>query len=257
MKIAIGINIFKSYDRQTRCIDVLKKLKRLYSNIELYNISFDTEKNLDDDFIHLPFLRKRAKDIINGSVSEKPISKEFFDVLSKQECDYFLFLNSDILISEKLLKEISSKKFETMIFSRHDIYPISNLNDKIIPFKIEIAGFDCWCVKKEWWVKNNNIFEDFIYAEPLWDVDFSLKMFNYSDCILQNKEFFIAHEKHDLNWNETSLEAKHNSLLWGKTPYHKKWHEFIYNNLIYRKPHGQFLIPLNNEKELENKFLKI
>ena len=75
--------------------------------------------------------------------------------------------------------------------------------------------------------------------------------------VLQNKEFFIAHEKHDLNWNEISLEAKHNSLLWEKTPYHKKWHEFIYNNLIYRKPHGQFLIPLNNEKELENNFLKI
>lgn len=257
MKIALGINIFKSYPRQDRCIEVLKKIKTKYNNINLYNITFENESNLDDSFIHLPFLKRKAKDIIKNSNSNKPIAKDFFDVLSQQICDYFLFLNSDILISEKLIKQITSKNFETMVFSRHDIYPLNSLNDKITPMRIEIAGFDCWCVKKDWWTKHSNKFDDYIYAEHLWDVDFSLKMFNFSDCILQNKEFFIAHEKHDLNWNEISTEAKYNSSLWEKTPYHKKWHEFIFSNLIKRKPYGQFLQPLDNEKELEEKFLKI
>lgn len=257
MKIALGINIFESYPRQDRCIEVLKKIKNKYDNINLYNITFINEKNLDTSFFHLPLLERKAKDIINNSKSNKPISKDFFDILSKQECDYFLFLNSDILISEKMIKEILNKNFETMVFSRHDIFPLNSLNDKIIPFRIEIAGFDCWCVKKNWWIENRQKFNDYIYAEHLWDVDFSLTMFNFSNCILQNKQFFIAHEKHDLNWNETSVEAKYNSTLWEKTPYHKKWHEFIFSNLIKRKPYGQFLEPLIDEKELEENYLKI
>jgi len=257
MKIALGINIFKSYPRQNRCIEVLKKIKSKYSYIDLYNITFEDEKNLDENFIHLPVLIRKSKDVIKNSISNKPIAKDFFNTLANQNCDYFLFLNSDILLSEKLIKRISDADFETMVFSRHDIYPLDNLNSKIIPFRIEIAGFDCWCVKKDWWIKNSEKFEDYVYAEHLWDVDFTLKMYNFSKCILQNKDFFIAHEKHDLNWNETSVEAKHNSSLWEKTPYHKNWHEFIFSNLIKRKPYGQFLEPLYNEIELESKFLKI
>ena len=82
-------------------------------------------------------------------------------------------------------------------------------------------------------------------------------MFNNSKCYLGNKEFFIAHEKHDLKWNEDSIEAKYNSSLWQKTPYHQKWHEFIFSNLIKRNPYGQFFNPLYNELELEQKYLKL
>jgi hypothetical protein len=256
MKIAIGINIFKSYKRQDLCIKVLKKLKSKYKEIDLYNITFPNEKNLDCDFIHLPILKTKAKDVVSNSKSEKPISKEFFDILSNQNCDYFIFLNSDILLSPKFIDLILNQEYETYCVSRHDTLPIESI-DKIIPFRIEIAGFDVWAVKNKWWKENNTLFKSYIYAEHLWDVDFSLNMFNHSLCLLCNKNFYAAHEKHELNWNETSLEAKYNSFLWQETPYHKKWHEFIFSNLVKRKPYGQFLEPLPNEKELEQKYLKI
>jgi len=257
MKIAIGINIFGNYERQNHCIDVLKKIKNDNNNIKLYNITFFNEKNTDNDFIHLPLLKKTAKNIIPNSNSNKPISKEFFDALSEQDCDYFLFLNSDILISKKLIKLIEKQEYETYCISRHDVFPLDNFNDPVVPFRIEIAGFDAWAIKKNWWIKNKNIFKDYIYAEHLWDVDFTLNMYNNSNCLICNKEFYIAHEKHPLNWNENSLEAKHNSDLWTNTPYHKNWHEFIFSNLINRQPYGQFFNPLFNEKELEKKYLKI
>ena len=83
---------------------------------------------------------------------------------------------------------------------------------------IPIAGFDAWAVKKQWWIDNGQLFKDeYVYAEHLWDVFFTLTMFNNSKCMLCNKENYIIHEKHDLNWNETSPEAIHNSNLWSKS----------------------------------------
>lgn len=256
MKISIGINIHNSYKRQDQCIYVLKKLKEKHDNITLYNITFDGELNFEKEFIHLPFLRETASDVIMESSSKKPIANQFFDILSKTDCDYFLFLNSDILLTEKAIK-ILTDEHETYCFSRTDVVSTDVLSN-IIPWRIEIAGFDAWAVKKEWWNKNSQLFDEtFVYAEHLWDVFFTLTMFNNSICKLCNKENYIIHEKHELNWNETSPEATHNSKLWEKSPFPKKWNEFIYKNLIQRQPYGQFLYPLENETELEQKLLKV
>lgn len=255
MKIAIGINIFGSYKRQDQCVEVLNKLANKYNNISLYNITFEDEKNSNLEFNHLPFLKRKAKNVIKNSVSEKPVSKDFFDILSKVDCDYFIFMNSDILLTEKFIKLIMKGEYETYSFSRHDCYNIESL-DKIIPFRIEIAGFDAWVVKKTWWQENHIHFQDYIYAEHLWDVAFTMEMYNRSNSFIGNKDVFLCHEKHDLKWNETSPEALHNSKLWELTPYHKKWHEFIYSYLIQRLPYGQFLYPLKDELQKEKEFLK-
>jgi hypothetical protein len=256
MKISIGINIHGAYKRQDQCIFVLKKLKQKYPNINLYNITFSDEFNFEKDFIHLPFLNKTASEVVPNSCSNKPIAHQFFDILSKTDCDYFLFLNSDILLTEKVIKLITDQ-YETYCFSRTDVLSTNKLSE-IVPWRIEIAGFDAWAVKKDWWITNSELFEDeYVYAEHLWDVFFTLTMFNHSKCMLCNKENYIIHEKHDLNWTESSPEATHNSNLWNKSPYGENWKKFIYENLIKRQPIGQFLTPLDNETELEQKFLLV
>lgn len=256
MKISIGINIHGAYKRQDQCIFVLKKLKQKYPNITLYNITFSDEFNFEKEFIHLPFLNKTASSVISDSTSTKPIANQFFDVLSKTDCDYFLFLNSDILLTEKAIKLITDE-YETYCFSRTDVLSTNKLSE-IVPWRIEIAGFDAWAVKKEWWLDNSEYFNDnYVYAEHLWDVFFTLTMFNNSKCMLCNKENYIIHEKHELNWNETSPEAIHNSNLWNNSPYGERWRKFIYENLVNRQPMGQFLNPLYNEIELEQKFLLV
>jgi hypothetical protein len=256
MNIAIGINIFGTCPRQQKCIEVLKKISLKYSNVKLYNIFYPNEKNLDEAFIPLPLLNEKAKDVIHNSNSQKPIAKEFFDILSKQNCEYFIFLNSDILLSPKFLNLVLEGEYETYCVSRHDTHPIQSL-ENIVPYRIEIAGFDVWAIKKDWWSSNNIHFEKYIYAEHLWDVAFTLKMYNLSKCIILNKEFYAAHEKHDIKWSETSPEAVYNSKLWEKNPLSIKWKQFIFENLIKREPYGQFLIPLENEKELEEKYLRL
>ena len=256
MKIAIGINIFGYYSRQDQCIEVLLRLASKHSNISLYNITYEDEKNYTLGFNHLPLLKTKAKHIIKGSESDKPLAKDFFNILSEIDCDYFIFLNSDILLTEKVIKLILKGEYDTYSFSRHDCYKIVSL-DKIIPYRIEIAGFDAWVVKKSWWLEHNHHFNDYIYAEHLWDVAFTLEMYNRSNSFIGNKDVYICHEKHELKWNETSPESIHNSKLWESTLYSKRWHEFIYSYLVNRLPYGQFLYPLRNELEKEKEYLKI
>jgi hypothetical protein len=257
MKIAIGINIFGYYKRQDQCIEVLNNFASKYPEIELYNITHEGETHYTNGFKHLPLLKRKAKDVISGSISEKPIAKDFFDVLSQQDCDYFLFLNSDILISRSLIELLLKAEYETYSFSRADCYPIENIK-KIIPYRTEIAGFDAWAVKKSWWIENRQYFDDYVYSEHLWDVAFAVEMYNRSNSIICNKQpIHIYHEKHELKWNESSSEALHNSKLWENTPYHERWHNFIYSYLVRRLPMGQFLYPLSDELQKEKEYLNV
>jgi hypothetical protein len=256
MKLAIGVNIYKESKRQTFAIEILKKFKQKYSEIELYNITFKNEKNTQG-FKHLPVLEKTSTDIIPNTNKNKPIAKELFNALSNADCDYFLFLNSDIFLTDKCIKLILKQEFESYIFSRIDTYDINSLNDPIVPMRMEIAGFDAWCIKKEWWLKNTEKFPDYIYAEALWDLHYALALYYNSNCFLGNKDTYIAHIKHPIQWSENSPEHKYNSLLWEKTPFHEKWHNYVFKILIQRQPPGQFLQPLPNEEKLEQEHLKL
>jgi hypothetical protein len=256
MKISIGINIFGENKRQTFAVYILKMFKQKYSEIEIFNITFKDEKNTEG-FVHLPVLKRTSSDLVKGSTSKKPIVKDFFGALAQTDCDYFLFLNSDIFLTDKCIKLILKQKFESYIFSRIDVYDINSLNDPIIPMRMEIAGFDAWCVKKDWWLKNSEKFPDYIYAESLWDLHYALELYYNSKCYLGNKDSYIAHIKHPVQWSEDSLEHKYNAAFWENTSFHRTWHDYVYKILIQRQPQGQFLQPLPNEEELEQKYLKI
>jgi hypothetical protein len=255
MNIAVGVNIFGRCRRQDLAITALKRQAEKFPNLKLYNITFENEQNFEPDFIHLPLLKRRARDIVRNSESEKPVSVDFFNILSGQGCEYFLFLNSDIVLTSRAIVLMMTGGFETYSFSRADCFEFHNL-DAIIPFRIEIAGFDAWAVSTQWWVGNSHLFQNYIYAEPLWDVAFATTMFKNSKSKLCNKEIFIAHEKHAINWSEGSVEAKYNSDLWEKFGASENWRKFIFENLIKRQPYGQFFNPLPNEEELEISLLK-
>ena len=255
MKLAIGVNLFGSNKRQSIAAEVLCAHAKHFTDIELFNITFKNEKNTNSQFTHLPLIRRTAADVIKDSISQKPIAKDFFDILSQQDCDAFLFLNSDILLTRKAIKLIMEQAYETYSFSRADCYEFDEPT-KAVPFRIEIAGFDGWAVNKNWWIANRDLFDDYVYAEHLWDVAFAITMFKHSNSKLCNKDIYIAHEKHPLNWNENSVEALHNSSLWKKTEFHQKWHDFVFTQLIKRTPHGQFFVPLSNEEESELRLFK-
>lgn len=255
MKLSIGTNIFQENKRQTLAIQILKKFKEKYSEIQLYNITFKNEKNTEG-FQHLPVLEKTSSDVVKNTTKKKPIAKELFNALGNTDCDYFLFLNSDIFLTDKCIKLILKQEFESYIFSRIDTFDINTLADPIIPMRMEIAGFDAWGVKKDWWNKNQDKFPDYIYGESLWDLHYGLTLYYNSNCFLGNKDMFIAHIKHPIQWAENTPEQKYNATFWESTSFHRTWHDYVYKILIQRQPQGQFLQPLPNEHELELLHLK-
>lgn len=261
IKIAIGTRLYEhslNQERHKHCIQTLIKLKQKFNNsIELYNLTFEYEKNQNENFIHLPLLKENSLTLISNSTKLLPTSKECFDILSDQPCEYFAYLNNDILVSEKAIKLILKQEYETYSFSRHDIHNLNNINQPIIPIKIEIAGFDLWCCKTVWWRLKNQLFKKYVVGQWQWDVDYALTMFNHSNGKLCNDEFYIGHEDHLRAWNESSPEAIYNNSLWQTSPYREKWGEYIYSHLIYRTPRGKFFNPLFGEEALKHQLLKI
>ena len=260
MRIAIGITThYPQEARHHHCIDVLRRIKQKFNDsVDLYNITFFDETNLHEDFIHLPFLKQSSQTILGKKSSSVrlQVAPETFDILSDQDCDYFLYLNNDILLTERAVKLVLKGEYDTYSFSRHDIRPIHTINDNIIPIKIEIAGFDAWCCNTRWWALNNHLFKNYLVGQWQWDVDFALTMYSYSNGKLCNDSFYIAHEDHQRKWNTNSAESIYNNELWNQQKYAKNWGEYVYSNLIHRLPRGQFFVPLTNEEQLKQRLLK-
>lgn len=256
MKISIGINIFKKNKRQDLAIDCLRKLKSKNKNIELYNISFEREIYPTEGFIDLPTLSKKSHTYTKNESVKKPIANEFFDILSETDCDCFLFLNSDILLTQSAISLLNKGEYESYIFSRHEISDLNSIEESFSPYKIEVAGFDAWAVKTEWWKNNKNKIPTCIYSEVAWDNIMSLCLFTNSKSILCNKQFLIGHLSHPIKWSRETPEGQFNLKTWYSLPLSLKWDYYLQSVLFRRLPVGQYLNPLENEVELEHKILK-
>jgi len=149
MKISVGINGFKEYNelekREKLCIESLFRLCKNKSNInvDLYNVCFKEENVKYDGFTTLNKLTKKSdelireyynknsrendyysrKEEIDSNTKHLPSVKEIFDVLASTDCDYFLFLNNDIIISNRLFKELEDG-VECYAISRFNIREI-------------------------------------------------------------------------------------------------------------------------------------
>ena len=200
MKISIGINGFKEYTslekRELFCIESLLKIKNKNQNIKLYNICFDNENIEYENFTTLNKLKKRSnkliydyfqheglvneynlrKSEIDSNQKELPSVKEIFDVLANTDCDYFLFLNNDIILSNRIFKEIE-EGIECYPISRIHIEDIDSLDQIPILESYSVHGFDAFLVKKSVWLEIRNSFEDLILGRFYWDTYF-FTMFN-------------------------------------------------------------------------------
>jgi hypothetical protein len=119
MKISIGINNFKLEKdlnhREKMCVESLHKLKKQFpENVELINLTFEDEKfAVLNDFVNLHCLKQTS------SITTKkiPFVNEIFNNLSKINSDYFLFVNNDIVVSNRYIKHI--------LKGEYDCYPAS------------------------------------------------------------------------------------------------------------------------------------
>jgi hypothetical protein len=263
MKIAIGFNLHYPLNNRVEISQQsLFKLKKQF-NIELLNLDFEDSNVLDlnENIKHLPVLKEHSRSYTNGSDRDLPMIHDMFNSLyeysKSNNMDYFIFVNSDIIVSDRFIKHILNTNFDTYCAARLAIGDIETLEEQ--PKKIshyQVAGFDAYAVKTEWWGEHKNKFPKYIYAISGWDVDYATKMKRYGNCDFCNKWppmlFHIIHE--EISSNQSPELDYNKNLLWN---INKKdcdiWHKYLFEVLLKRKG-GNYWHPFDNELELEKKY---
>lgn len=258
MKIALATNIFGDFHRQTMCIESLKRIKSEYSDIvDLYNLQSPDNLREEDNFETLPCLTRTSKDLVPNSKKTKPLIKDMFNGIGKLPgYDYFIFTNSDIILSNRFIKTIlESPEKDSFSGARLTIENINTLDETPTLVQYQVAGFDTFAVKREWWKLHNEKFPEYIYAEPCWDVHYATLFKRFGNSMFVNKwPAALFHIHHEIAWAEMTPERQHNeNMLFRKYKSDSDmWHKFLFSVLLKRTPAKGFYNPLPNEEKLEN-----
>jgi len=278
MKISVGINGFKEYSnlekREKFCIESLLKFKNSNKNVELYNICFKEENIKYDNFTTLNKLTKKSDNLIreyynknnrendyysrqseiDNNTKHLPSVKEIFDVLASTDCDYFLFLNNDIILSNRLLKELEDD-VESYVISRLNIQDIDSLNDIPKPNSYSVHGYDAFFIKKETWLRIRGNFDDYILGRFYWDTFFATIFNLFSNCKIINKLPAVCfHIDHPASYNTECIEHFYTGNMFNTNLFVSNiWFTYVYS-IPMKRVKQQVEMPLPNEKELEKQY---
>lgn len=279
MKISIGINGYKDYKalekRERFCIESLKKCKT--EDIQLYNVCYEEEDIQYKDFITLNKLTKKSNKIIynyfqheglvkeynlrkqeiDNNEKELPTVKEIFDVLAATDCDYFLFLNNDIILSNRLFKNLNHE-IDCYAISRMHIFDINTLQDIPELESYSVHGFDAFLVKKETWLKVRNNFPDLILGRFYWDTFYATLFKLLANSTLVNElPPACFHIEHASTSSQNTIENYYNEDVFKRVlVINQLWFTYVQNVLLKREEHNKckWYQPLPQEKQIEANF---
>lgn len=282
MKISIGVNGYKPeidlLVREHLCLEALRKIKTTNTQINLYNVIFEDENITYTGFTTLNLLKKKSNKIIkkyfkdglpkdcphtiesiNNNDVELPIIKEIFDTLANTDCDYFVFLNNDIILSNRLLKEIKDS-YDSYCVSRVNINEISSLQETPQILEYCVHGFDAFVIKKSLWLKIRNHFDDFVLGRFYWDTYTATVLNLLTKCKNLNKQppvcFHVDHKNVSAQKSIENYYCEHIFKQNNIISYF--WFTYVYNVLFKRtsKDNCKWYYPLNNEESIESQFFK-
>lgn len=264
MKIAICINNFKNTHThpESMCIESLYRVQKKY-NVDLINIMFTDEHYDIPGFKSYSVLEKNSKNYFPKFNKKLPTVNEIFDKLALLEYDYFVFINNDIIVSDRFIKQIKDEPFyDSFVASKLHFSELKSLDDpNSIPDAISVHGFDGFGIKRTWWVNNSSKFNTFFLGKPYWDTYFFTMCYISGKCKVLNKPpvsiFHVAHESDAMLDDELT---EFNTASFQKNPLIGRiWFTYVYNVLLKRETHNniKWCIPFSNECELEKQYLKV
>jgi hypothetical protein len=267
MKIILGTNTFKNSHRQNIAIGSWSLLKNQFPNLQLYDIQFkDEEKSFEKYYpdLNTLFNLERSSADLNDYSKKLPFVNDIMFKLSEIDSDYFIFSNSDIIINKNLIKKVLTGNFNALACSRLDIGNINSIdeyiNKKINPIRWEIAGFDTFVFKTEWFIKNKYRFNDYFLGKPEFDGSYSFicKVFGGNEPLGNDYPPFCFHIMHENQWaGKPCVEMSFNENTRDSTTDHEYcgiMGDHLRKNLMRRQPWGAFLYPHPEEKEFEKKY---
>lgn len=260
MKISIGTNYFGENERQNIARQTHSIIQKKHSNVKMYNIQFEDESeswNPDDTIENIHAYKRSSKDILPDYNKKLPFVKDGFDILAKTDCDYFVYINSDILITDRLVNYINSAQdLQATTSQRLDIRPIASLNDSIFAERFEVAGFDTFIFNKKWYLKHHVLFEDFLLGKVYFDHAYAaiIKIFGGNHKILNYLPNHTAHIFHGQQSHIDDDGNFHNKKIYNNSLFKNLfyiWDDYFRHFLLRRPPMGRFINMLDGEIDLE------
>jgi len=250
-KILFTTNTFSQYKRQDHCVEILKIMSKNNSNVSAALIQSPDDDVSYTDISVIRELNRNASTVIDTK-RNLPFINDLFDISCKHAEDIFVYINSDILISQKFINLINNTDVEAFGVSRSEIDEIENLTQPITLIRVEPAGFDAWVIQKEWWLSHRHLFKDMLLGKPIFDVMYTMLMFLNSKNHYISNQHLIFHPMHGngsfaddvcFDFNKKA-QADH-------YPFIEKWWSLLCNNTFWkRNDPPRFLNFNSNENEI-------
>ena len=201
-EIAVCTTLHGSNESQTLCLNNLDFLKTLYPNIVPILLQFKEDTVSCPDSIEVRrVLERSSKDLFTDNKQKLPFVNDLFNASYEVGTEYFLYINSDILVSKKLIDHLLETRPEATAYSRMDTrIPDFSANIRngfpMQVLRIEPAGFDGFFFDSAWFSKEKHRFHDMFLGRPAFDNCYGVVMAIHSKNIWNNRDEYLYHPTH-------------------------------------------------------------
>jgi len=264
VKIVIGTNTFGRYNRQNISVDSFVYLTKQFDCVDFVDVQFNNMISKYDVKCH-DVLTRSSKDVISGSTKQLPFVNDILNHLSQIECDYFIYVNSDVILNPNIIKYIMNNNPDSFCCSRVDIADVTSfqqvIDKKVTALRYEIAGFDVFVFKRDWYLRNNDLFDDFLVGQPCWDQCYAMivKLFAGGHKIGNKFPPYCFHIQHAPTWQTDTQapERVYNHKIANK-PLNRLtfniFDKYLKSVLLRRTPAGAFMNIPEDEDRYESTF---
>tara|TARA_R110000803_G_scaffold30409_1_gene68612 strand:+ start:581 stop:1423 length:843 start_codon:yes stop_codon:yes gene_type:complete len=258
MKIAIAVNTFDTDLNRFKLANQSYERLNMRADVDVFDIQKSSVKG---KFKTIDKLTRVCSDVVPGSTKSLPFVNDLFNITADLDYDYFIVTNADVMISPRLIQHIIEKDITALPCSRLDVLPVNNISDNMKPVRWEVAGFDTFCFKTDWYKKHSVLFEDFLLGKPAYDQHYAaiMKVFGNNDSFGNKTPAFCLHEHHGISAVTTKdVEQKYNLKQYNNSElaqtYKHIWDNYLNEVLLERKPWMSFLNEVNNEEVIEEEW---
>ena len=254
-KILLCTNVYGKYKRQDLCIDSIEKLIKKNPNVSGLLIQFENETI---EYFNIPaaFKLKRSAKTKLETDKEFPSIKDLFDIAADSSEEIFVYFNSDIILTQQLIKHIEDNPCEAYGISRTELLNTpEKLSDPVAVVRMEPAGYDCWVIDKKWWKAKRDLFPHMFIGRPYFDVIYTAMMTIHSNNHHINNKHLIYHPVHERNSFDEDAVYYHNRGLAENQfdKYRLFWGDICSKTFFKREDWGYFLKFNEDEnKTIEN-----
>lgn len=195
MKVLLGTQFYAgAADAVRRQANAARSMVALL-DVVLVNVQWSDESCDYEGFQTLAALRRDSRSIAGSDGPRKPIVSDVFDALAAAAVShgsrYFMFVNSDIIVTQAAIDAVARGGRQTYAFSRADFDRETATSARILTSGIDGFAFDV-----DWWRAERDRFRPYILGEWFYDCVFAAIMMTFGNGVVLNRSGELRHEIH-------------------------------------------------------------